>query len=91
MQWCRLTLLIFLCYNLLWIPVMAEEENFTWTQTVNSIILDLVACAIISFINCMVLAVLRRRLEITEWTENHSHNNRNSAFQHGCMFPLISG
>lgn len=68
MQWCRLTLLIFLCYNLLWIPVMAEEENFTWTQTVNSIILDLVACAIISFINCMVLAVLRRRLEITEWT-----------------------
>lgn len=68
MQWCRLTLLIFLCYNLMWIPVMTEEEKFTWAQTINSLLIDLVVCAIISFINCIVLAVLRRRLEINEWT-----------------------
>lgn len=68
MQWCRLTLLIFLCYNLMWIPVMTEEEKFTWAQTINSLLIDLVVCGIISFINCSVLSALRRRLELSEWT-----------------------
>lgn len=67
-QWCRLTLLIYFCYNLLWLPVMFEEENFTWPQTINSIAIDLIVCGIISFINCIVLSILQKRLELSEWT-----------------------
>lgn len=66
--WCRLALLIFVCYDLLWVPVLWNEEKYTWGLTVNSLTIDLMVCAVISFINCMALSVIKARFEPKDWT-----------------------
>lgn len=67
-RWCRLTLLIFVCYNAIWLPVLAEGEDYTLMQNLESMALDFMICIVISFMNCLVLSMLGARVSLTDWT-----------------------
>lgn len=66
--WGRITLLIFLCYDILWIPILMEDDSYVWNQIVKSLCIDLIVCALISFINCFVLQTAKLKFTKTDWT-----------------------
>lgn len=67
-RWGWLTLLIFLCYNILWVPVLVVDEGCSLGPTLRSLIVDLIICAVISFFNCVLLNILKKRLSLSDWT-----------------------
>lgn len=64
-RWCRVTLLIFICYNAIWLPVLNEEANYTSIQIMKSSAVDFIMCAFTSFMNCLGLHILRNKITIT--------------------------
>lgn len=68
LRWCRVTLLIFICYNVIWLPVLNEEANFTPLQILKSSAVDFLTCAFTSFFNCLALNILGNRITITNCT-----------------------
>lgn len=46
----RLTLLIFVCYNILWIPVMIRDDSYSLDIALKSSVIDLFISALISFL-----------------------------------------
>ena len=64
-RWCRLALLIFLCYTLLWIPVLIRDEAYSLEMTLRSMVIDFIVCAVISFFNCMLLSILNNKVSLS--------------------------
>lgn len=69
-RWGWLTLLIFLCYNILWVPVLMKVEGGSWGFTLRSLTVDILICAVISFFNCFILNTLNTRMSLSDWTGN---------------------
>lgn len=67
-RWCLLTLLIFVCYNAIWLPVLAEGLDYTLMQNLESMTLDFMICIVISFMNCLVLSMLGAKASLPDWT-----------------------
>lgn len=67
-RWGRLALLIFLCYNIIWIPVLSEEDGITWGSAARCMMVDFLFCAIISMFNCVMLGILNRRMPLSDWS-----------------------
>lgn len=67
-RWCLLTLLIFVCYNAIWLPVLAEGVDYTLMQNLKGMTLDFMICIVISFMNCLILSVLGAKASLPDWT-----------------------
>lgn len=67
-RWCRLTLLIFICYNAIWLPVLNEDANYTSMQMLQSLAVYFIMCAFTAFINCLGLSILGNRINIINCT-----------------------
>lgn len=67
-RWCLLTLLIFVCYNAIWLPVLAEGVDYTLMQNLESMTLDFIICIVISFMNCLILSMLGAKASLPDWT-----------------------
>ena len=65
---CLLTLLIFICYNAIWLPVLAEGVDYTLMQNLESMTLDFMICIVISFMNCLILSMLGAKASLPDWT-----------------------
>lgn len=67
-RWCRVALLIFICYNAIWLPVLIKEVDYTSIPFLKSSAVDFTLCAFTSFINCLGLYIFRSRITITNCT-----------------------
>ncbi len=67
----RLTLLIFVCYNILWIPVMIvmiRDDSYSLDIALKSSVIDLFISALISFFNIVLLALFNSRIAFSDLT-----------------------
>lgn len=66
--WWRTTILIFLCYDVLWIPILIEDNSYVASQIVKSLLVDVTVCSLISLVNCLVCHLIKSRFINTEST-----------------------